>query len=137
MTKRVAEYDIEQIMYSFQRYRSDHIFDKDSFKQQFEKHFNPELAKKVGEKVFEKREIQRTIKDNRESLEARGKLPKWDYSNKELREAKRIPTEWGIGYIKGRRVRVREVTIKIKGKERKRLIDSFGRFAKASESSQL
>lgn len=129
MASRTNIYDVEQILFSMQRYRSEHYFDKDSFKEQFSKHFNPELWDSVGEKVFERREVQQTLKENRQMLEERGKLPKFEYSNQELKQVKKI-TSWEMGTIKGRHVRVKEVTIKIKNKEFVRFRDSFGRFAR-------
>jgi hypothetical protein len=127
MSTRNTYYDIEQITYSFNRYRQDHIFDKDSYKQQFIKHFNENLYKKMGEKVWEQQTIQQAVERNRTALEERGKLPEWKYSNKELKEATHI-REWKMAELKGRKVRVHQIKIKIKGKERMRWRDSYGRF---------
>lgn len=122
-----STFEMDQIMYSFMRYRKDHFYDKNSFMEQMNNHFNPELTKLVGNELFEKREIQRTLKENRESLESRGKLPKWEYTNKELKEAKDI-RKWHIVTIKGRKVRAHQVSVKIKGREEIRYRDSYGRF---------
>lgn len=127
MAHRVQFYNIEQITESFSRYRGDHIFDKKSFKNEFIKHFNPKLWSALGNEVFQAPEIEDMIKANRSSLEKRGKLPKWDFTNKELKQTKEVH-KWAMTEIKGRKVRAKEVKIKIKGKTLTRYRDSFGRF---------
>ena len=131
MASRNNHYDVDQIMYSFMRYRSEHFYDMDSFRAEFIKHFNPQLFNKVGGDVFDRREIQSTLKDNRKMLEDKGKLPKFTYTNAELKDVKEIPA-WDMGTIKGRHVRVKRVKIKIKNKERFVFRDSYGRFASHS-----
>ena len=127
MATRAAYYDIEQIMYSFMRYRGDHIYDKTSFQDQFDKHFNSKLREKVGNQVFERKELQTKLAGNREMLESKGKLPKWEHTNKELQEAKKI-RKWRMGVEKGRKVRTHAVRITWRGKSVRRYRDSFGRF---------
>ena len=127
MAIRTHTYDIDQIMYSFMRYRQDHFFDKESAKNEFEKHFNPALAGKMFNDVWERKEVQTRLKDNRERLERSGKLTPQKFTNKELKEVKQIRT-WALVEMKGRKVRATPMKIKIKGKEIIRYRDSYGRF---------
>jgi hypothetical protein len=127
MASRAAYYDVDQIMYSFLRYRGDHIYDKTSFQDQFDKHFNTKLRHKVGDQLWDKRELQTRLKGNREMLEKSGKLPKWERSAKELEGLKKI-RKWRIGLEKGRKVRTHATRITWRGKSVRRYRDAYGRF---------
>ena len=128
--KRVRIYDYEQIIESFSRYRGKKFYDKESLQTQLEKHFNPELAKKVIDDVAESKRIKSIMSDNREMLDRTGRLPK---TSPESVIVKKEQRNWENVQVRGHWTKAYAVKVTIKTKKGKtyqevRYRDTYGRF---------
>jgi len=123
--KRVRIYDYEQIIESFSRYRGKKFYDKESLQTQLEKHFNPELAKKVIDDVAESKRIKSIMSDNRETLDRTGRLPK---TSPESAIVKKEQRNWENVQVRGHWTKAYRVIVQVKGKPETRYRDTYGRF---------
>jgi len=128
--KRIRIYDYEQIIESFSRYRGKKFYDKESLQTQLEKHFNPELAKKVIEDVAESKKIKTMMQETRESLDRTGHLLKTSPESAIVRKEQR---NWENVQVRGHWTKAYAVKVTIKTKKGKvyqeiRYRDTYGRF---------
>jgi len=128
--KRIRIYDYEQIIESFSRYRGKKFYDKESLQLQLEKHFNPELAKKVIDDVAESKRIKSIMSDNREMLDRTGRLPKTTPESAIIKKEQR---NWENVQVRGHWTKAYAVKVTIKTKKGKvyqeiRYRDTYGRF---------
>jgi len=119
-------YDYSQMAESFLRFRGSRFYDQDSFTEELEKHFSPELVKKASTEMWANTQVQNQLKVNRKELKDSGKLPKGDIPRKrvDILEKKR----WRTTRIKGHSTKAYRTTVTINKRKVTRYRDSFGRF---------